>query len=194
MAITATDDLADLLSLDGALILSVGSDHMAVVGPRHRPPLALRALAGLLGVAMLLVTAALMVSDRAPRLVRRVGGDLAQRISERIDADGRAARMASDPRIPESDALIHIGLWGVVVVLVGLAVWTWWGLVVAAAGVFAASVFVEVSQGAFADTRTVEVRDVIANGGGVALGTVAVAVCYLGWSALASTFSRDRAG
>jgi hypothetical protein len=138
-----------------------------------------------LGAAVLAFNAALMISDRAPMLLRHLLGDWARRLSERIDAGARVVSAASDPRLPESDALVHIGVWGLAIGLLGVAVWTWRGLVVGAIVVFAGSLVVEFSQGRFSDTRAVEVSDVRANALGVALGVIVVSVCYLAWTALA---------
>lgn len=159
--------------------------------PHHRPPLGLRVIAAVLGVGMLAFNAALMVSDRAPGVLRRVFGDSARRLFERIDAGARVSSVASDPRVPESDALVHIAVWALAVVLVGVAVWTWAGLVIGGVAVFACSLFVEVSQGRLSDTRAVEASDAAANGLGVAIGSSAVAGCYLAWSALALLFGRE---
>ena len=74
---------------------------------------------------------------------------------------------------------MHVAVWALAVGLVGLAVWTWRGLVVGALAVFVVSLLVEAAQGRYSDTRLVEAGDVRANAAGVAVGTVAVGVCYL---------------
>ena len=94
----------------------------------------------------------------------------------------------SDPRLPESDAIVHVAVWALAVGLVGLAVWTWRGLLVGAVAVFAASLLVEAAQGRYSDTRAVEASDVRANAAGIVVGTVAVAFCYLAYSALSGLF------
>jgi len=86
--------------------------------PRSRPPVGVRIIAALFGVSALLFNAALMLSDRAPGLTRRVLGGAQRRLSERIDADSRV-RLAADGRLPESDAIVHIGVWAVAIILVG---------------------------------------------------------------------------
>lgn len=159
--------------------------------PRHRPPLGLRVIAALLGVAMLAFNAALMISDRAPSVVRRVFGDAARRLSERIDAGARVSAVASDPRLPESDALVHIAVWALAIGLVGIAVWSWAGLIVGGIAVLACSLVVEALQGRLSDTRAVEASDAAANALGVAVGATVVAGCYLTWSMLARVFGRD---
>ena len=156
--------------------------------PRHRPPVGVRVIAALLGGAVLVFNAALMVSDRARGCLRRLFGDWVRRLSERIDAGARVALVASDPRLPESDALVHIAVWGLAVGLVGLAVWTWTGLAVGTIVVFACSVSVEFAQGRLSDTREVELSDVVANAFGIAIGVTVVAACYVAWSALARLF------
>lgn len=156
-----------------------------MVSPRHRPPLVLRALIALLGLGAVAFNAVLMLSDRAPRVSRRLGGELMVRLSERLDSGGRAGRFIDDPRLPASDALVHIGVWGVAMLFVGLAVWSWRGLMIGAGAVFMLSAVIEVGQQRFTRTRTFELGDIVANGIGVALGTVVAAVGYGLWSASA---------
>ena len=146
----------------------------------------------ILGLGAVAFNAALMLSDRAPGVSRRLGGDLIARLSERLDAGGRPARLRSDPRFPASDTLVHIGVWGVAMLLVGLAVWSWRGLAVGAAIVLVVSAVVEVAQDRYTATRTFEVSDIAANAVGVAVGTLAAAGCYLLWSAVAQLFGARR--
>lgn len=155
------------------------------MSPRHRPPLALRAVAAVLGAGVVVFNAALMISDRAPSLLQRVFGDWMRRLSERIDA---GTRVAADPRLPESDALVHIAVWALAIGLIGLAVWTWRGLVIGGVLVFVCSLVVEFSQNRLSDSRQVERSDVAANSVGVAVGGIAVAGCYVAWSTLARLF------
>lgn len=151
--------------------------------PLHRPPLALRAVIGLLGVGALLATAALMLSDRAPRLLRSMFGDAAERLSARLDASGP---MPSTSQLPESDFIVHVGLWTGVALLVAWALWTWRGLLVGAVAVYATSLVIEAAQGVYSDTRHVEAHDALANAVGVAAGTALAGLCYLLWSGFAT--------
>lgn len=152
----------------------------------------LRAFVALLGVAALLFNAALMLSDRAPGAMRSIFGDSVRRLSERLDRGGRVSALAADGQLPEGDAIVHIAVWAVAIGLVGLAVWTWIGLVAGAAVVFACSLVVEYLQGRLTDTRAVERSDIAANAAGIMVGAAAVAVCYLVWSGLAIVFARTR--
>ena len=145
----------------------------------------IRLLAGLLGLAASLFAVALMLSDRAPGLVDQVFGDATQRLWDRVDASGRADFVTAD-RVPESDNLVHIAVWAIVMLLVGATVWSWRWLLAATPIVIGLSAVVEVGQGRWADTRTVEGSDVVANGLGVVLGVTAAALLYLLWSAAAS--------
>lgn len=145
-----------------------------------RPPIALRIFIGLIGVGALLFNVTLMISDRAPGLTRRLFGDFAQRLADRLDASDTV----DTDRLPGSDALVHIGVWAVATVLVALTVWHWWALVPIAVSVFVASVVVEIGQGRYSSTRAVELSDVLANAVGIGLGTTAAAVCMLGWSVI----------
>ncbi len=160
-------------------------------GPRpwHRPPAAVRALVGFVGVVAIASIVALMLSDRAPSALRGIFGDTAQRISERIDA---SERLPSTDRLPESDFIVHVGLWAGAALLVGWALWTWRGLLLGAVGLFALSLVVEAAQGVWSDTRAVESSDVVANGLGICLGSIVVATCYLVWSGIAALTERRR--
>lgn len=155
------------------------------MSPRHRPPLGLRVVVAFLGVGAVAFNAVLMLSDRAPRVSRRIGGDVISRLSERLDTGGRAGRLVDDPRLPSSDAIVHIGVWGVAMLLLGLAVWSWRGLMLGAGAVFLLSAIIEVGQQRFTRTRTFELGDIVANGIGVALGTAVAAACYGLWTAAA---------
>jgi hypothetical protein len=158
--------------------------------PQHRPPLVLRIFVALLGVAALLFNAMLMLSDRAPGALQRIGGSAVRRLFERIDLGGRGADVLNDPRLPEDDAIVHIAVWAVAAVLVGWALWSWIGLAVGAIAVFAGSLVIEALQGSLSTTRQVESSDVKANLVGVVLGTTVAAACYIAYSTLASMFRR----
>jgi len=158
--------------------------------PRHRPPLVLRILVALIGAAAVLFNAVLMLSDRAPGYLRRVGGDAIARLFERIDIGGRGADVLSDPRLPRSDTIVHVSVWALAVVLVGWALWSWIGLVVGSLAVFAASAAIEKLQGSVTATRQVDPSDLRANFAGVVVGAVAVALCYVAYSGLAAVFGR----
>ncbi len=158
--------------------------------PRSRPPLALRYLAGVLGVAALVFNAALMLSDRSPGLTRRVLGGFQRRLSERIDADS-PVRLAADGHLSEGDAIVHIGVWAVAIILFGMMVWSWRWLAVSAIGIFAMSIAIELGQGPLSETRSVESGDVMANATGVAVGIAVTACAYLAWSAIAAALPKS---
>lgn len=144
----------------------------------------LRACIALLGLGAAGFAVALMLSDRAPGLLREVFGDRARRLWNRIDAS-EPAHAVTQGDLPEPDFVVHVVVWCVVVMLVAMAIWTWRGLVGAAIGVFAASVVLEAAQARFSTTRSVQRNDVVANGLGVAAGTCAVALILLAWTAIA---------
>jgi hypothetical protein len=160
-------------------------------GPRpwHRPPTWLRAITGFLGVVAVASITAIMLSDRAPGVLERIFGDVAQRISERIDA---SERLPSTDQLPESDFIVHLGLWAGAAVLVGWALWTWRGLIVGALALLAASLVVEAAQGVYSDTRAVEAHDAAANALGIGLGVTVAALSYLVWSAIVALGERLR--
>ena len=139
------------------------------------------------GAGVVLANAALLLSDRAPRVLRSLFGDFADRLSDRIDGSGRS-RAALGAREVGSDSIVHFGLWAAAIVLFGIAVWRWSALAVSAITVFACSVAIEVGQGRYSTTRSVEFRDVLFNGLGVAAGTVAVAALHDSAAAAARAF------
>ncbi len=149
----------------------------------------MRAIIGFLGVVAVASIAAIMLSDRAPSALERIFGDVAQRISDRIDA---SERLPSTDQLPESDFIVHFGLWAGAAVLVGWALWTWRGLIVGALALLATSLVVEAAQGVYSDTRAVEAHDAAANALGVGLGVTVVALSYLVWSAIAALSERLR--
>ncbi|BAN00399.1 hypothetical protein [Ilumatobacter coccineus] len=154
-------------------------------GPRARPPVASRLFVGLLGFGAILSTVALLLSDRAPGALSSMFGDRARRLWERIDASERVD-LPPDSELPATDFLVHMSIWIVVTVLVGLAIWSWRGLALAAITLAVASVALELAQGRYADTRVVEARDAVANLLGIGVGLAVVVGCYLAWSAVAS--------
>ncbi len=161
------------------------------LGPAHRPPLALRVFIGFLAVGAAVFNVALMLSDRAPGLSRRLFGDFAQRLSDRLNPAERIGALTQG-RNTGNDDIVHIGVWAVAMTLVGLALWKWTPLIIAAVVLFLGSVFVEIAQGRYSSSRNVERSDVIANGIGVVLGVAACVLCYLAWSGAAETVRRLR--
>ena len=133
---------------------------------------------GLIALCALLFNVVLMISDRAPRVTRRLFGDFAQRLADRLDATDTI-----DSRdLPGSDAIVHIGVWAVASLLVALTIWRWSALVPVSLAVFAASVVVEFGQGRYSTSRAVEFSDVLANLVGVGVGTGIATLCILAWS------------
>ncbi len=161
------------------------------LGPTHRPPLALRVFIGFLAVGAGAFNIALMLSDRAPGLSRRLFGDFAQRLADRLNPADRIGTLTQG-RNTGNDDIVHIGVWAVAMTLVGLALWKWAPLVIAAVVLFVGSVFVEIAQGRYSSSRNVERSDVIANGIGVAFGVAACILCYLAWSGAAALIQRFR--
>lgn len=159
--------------------------------PVDRPPVSGRLFVGLLGVAAMLTTAALLLSDRAPGVLRSLFGDRARRLWERIDT-GNRVELASGPDITQPDFMVHVALWSVVTVLVGFAIWTWRGLLIAVAVLTVISVGLELAQGRYATTRNVQASDALANVVGIGAGATAAGLCYLAWSAAAAIVRRSR--
>ena len=153
------------------------------LGPGGRPFRGLRVVPLLLSLGAVAVNAVILLSDRAPGLFRR--------LSARIDAGvTRAAGAAGvdvpgrDVRGPRSDFDVHVLLWAVAALLVGLAAWSWMSLLVASATVFSGSVAIELAQRTYSSSRTVQFDDVLANGVGVLAGTCLVAAFAVCWNAV----------
>jgi hypothetical protein len=160
------------------------------LGPGGRPFRGLRVLPLLLSVAALAANAVILLSDRAPGLFRR--------LSARIDAGVHRAAGAAGVDVPggglpapQSDFDIHVLIWGVAALLLGLAAWSWLSLLMAGSMVFASSVVLEMAQGAYSRTRSVELSDIVANGLGVVVGTCLVAAFSLLWMLGARLWGRQ---
>lgn len=137
----------------------------------------------------MLTTAALLLSDRAPGFLRSTFGDRARRLWERIDT-GNRVELTAGPEVTQPDFMVHVALWAVVTMLVGLAIWTWRGLVFAVGVLVVVSLGLELAQGRYAPSRNVEVDDAFANLTGIALGAAAAGLVYLVWSGAASIVRR----
>lgn len=142
-----------------------------------RLPNPLRWLAGLMAVVVLGANTLIMLSDRAPGLLRR--------LSARLDVS--AMQTVSAPvtpvgRLPETDFMIHVVLWALAAVLAAVAMGSLWSRVFSAGVVLAYSVVLEVAQGVYTSSRSPQRADLVGNAIGVAAGlAVAVAVGLLLW-------------
>jgi hypothetical protein len=174
----------------------VERDRQALIRRRHDvssprglarscPPIGVRGSIAVLALVACAFAAALMISDRAPGVLVDVFGDTVRQLWDRVDAS-QQARFATDGSLPEEDFVVHAVVWASITGLVALAIWTWVGLVGAIVGVFGLSVTVELAQGRFSSTRSVETVDVVANGVGVAAGAATAGVVFVGWSLVAS--------
>lgn len=145
------------------------------LGPGGRPFARWRAATALLSLGALLATAVLLLSDRAPGLLRR--------LSTRIDfGSSRAAQVASRAR-PQSDFEVHVSVWAVVALLVGLTMWSNRSVLASAVTVFVGSVLAEWGQQVVTSTRNLQVPDIVANGFGTlaGLGLVCGIAILMGW-------------
>jgi hypothetical protein len=150
------------------------------LGPGGRPFRGWRVVPVLLALVSFAVNVVLLLSDRAPGLLSR--------LSSRIDAGvHRAAGAAGvdvpggSVRVPQSDFDVHVAIWAVAALLVGLAMWSWASLVTGSAAVLVASAGIELSQQFFSRSRTLQFQDLLGNVLGVATGTCAVAAFALVW-------------
>jgi hypothetical protein len=163
------------------------------LGPGGRPFRGWRVVPFLLALGALAVNAVILLSDRAPGLFSR--------LSSRIDAGvHRAAGAAGvdvpggSVRVPQSDFDVHVLIWAVAALLVGLAMWSWASLVMGSAAVLVASIGLELAQQAFSRTRNVQFTDLMGNTVGVVTGTCAVAAFSLAWRLLVTTRRSPRPG
>jgi hypothetical protein len=133
----------------------------------------------MLSLAACAANVILLLSDRAPGLLSR--------ISRRIDAGVDRAADATGIGVPggnvqaRSDFDVHVAIWAVSALLVGLAMWSWLSLLVANGSLFSASVALELAQSTYTRSRNVELVDLAANAVGVLVGTVAVAAFAVLW-------------
>ena len=134
----------------------------------------------LLALGALGANAVILLSDRAPGLLGRV----ARRIDVGVDRAANAAGIdvpGRNVQVPRSDFDVHVAIWAVAGLLVGLAMWSWLSLLLGNGLVFAGSVVLELAQAGYSRSRTVELTDIAGNAVGVALGTLAVATFAALW-------------
>ncbi|MGI8983678.1 MAG: hypothetical protein ACR2HM_03960 [Acidimicrobiales bacterium] len=160
-------------------------------GPGGRPFRGLRVVALLFSLAAVAANAVILLSDRAPGLLRR--------LSVRIDAGVNGAVGAAgvdigggSVRVPRSDFDVHVLIWGAAALVVGLAAWSWFTLLLGSSAVFASSVVIELAQAGYSSTRTVQFIDVVANAVGVIVGTCVVAAFALVWRLFSGLAARRR--
>jgi len=156
------------------------------LGPGGRPFRGWPVVPVLLSVISLAVNVVLLLSDRAPGLLSR--------LSLRIDAGAHRAAGAAgvdvpggSVRVPQSDFDVHVAIWAVAALLVGLAMWSWASLVIGSAAVLTASAGIELSQHFVTRSRNVQLQDLLGNLLGVTTGTCAVAAFALAWKLFFST-------
>ena len=153
-----------------------------------RAPRWLRAFLAVGALAAGSFSVALLLSDRAPGVVRSVLGPRIERLWNRVDLAGPSAELAGEAA-SQPDLVLHLVIWAVVSVLAVLAVWSWRATPLVAVVVAVGSLVIELGQDVWSDTRAVERSDMAANLLGTGIG-VAVAVVVMGlWSAIAALTS-----
>ncbi|MDG1188315.1 MAG: hypothetical protein P8I25_03395 [Ilumatobacter sp.] len=145
---------------------------------QHRPSLVIRGMIALIAFGIVMTNAALLLSDQAPGVLRSLFGDLARRITERLDGDGRAGA-ALGTRDIGGDSIIHFSMWAIAMLVIGLAVWSWARLAIASVTVAATSLIIEAAQGRYSSSRVVEATDAAFNLLGVAVGAGTAAAVYI---------------
>ncbi len=134
----------------------------------------------LLSLGAVAANAVILLSDRAPGLLGRIARRIDAGVDRAVDVTGIDIP-ARDVRVPRSDFDIHVAIWAVAALLVGLAMWSWLSLFLANGTVFAASVVLELAQASYTRSRDVELSDIAANAVGVSVGTLAVAAFAVLW-------------
>jgi hypothetical protein len=158
------------------------------LGPGGRPFRGWRLLPLVLALGALAANAVVLLSDRAPGLLRRIARRIDVGVSRAVDAAGVDVTRGDVP-VPRSDFDVHVLIWAVAALLVGLAAWSWTSLFLANGAVFVASVALEAAQDVYSSSRTVQLADLLGNAVGVAAGTGAVVAFTLLWRL---THLRDR--
>jgi len=150
--------------------------RISPLGPGGRPLARWRPAAALLCAGALVGTAVLLLSDRAPGLLRR--------LSVRIDGGSSGAAQVASRTRPQSDFEIHVVVWAMVAVLLGLTMWSNRSVLVSAVVVFAASLAMEVAQQEVTLSRNLQVPDVVANAFGTlaGMGVVYGLAVLMGWN------------
>ena len=159
------------------------------LGPGGRPFRGLRFIPILLALGAFAANAAILLSDRAPgflsRLSRRIDAGVSRAAGATgLDVPGRGLN------VPQSDFDVHVAIWAVAALLVGLAMWSWASLLLGSGLVFVASVGLELAQSAFTRSRTVQFHDLLGNAVGVLTGTCVVAAFALAYRLVRTTQSR----
>ncbi|MEJ7799664.1 MAG: hypothetical protein WKF60_04040 [Ilumatobacter sp.] len=117
----------------------------------------------LLALAAIAATVAVLLSARAPDVFVDVSGRVSTQLDQRAsEASAAAERAVRRTGVEEPDALAHIGLWSGVMLLTGLATWSWVSLAVAVLVVFAGSTGLELVQERVSPTRVTEWSDIVA--------------------------------
>ena len=152
------------------------------LGPGGRPFRGLRVIPLLLSLCAVAANAVILLSDRAPGLLRRISARIDAGVSRAAGATGVDVP-GRDVRVSRSDFDMHVLIWAVAALLVGLAAWSWVSLFLASATVFGSSVSLELAQRSYSNSRTVQFDDIVANGVGVVAGTCVVAAFAVCWKA-----------
>lgn len=165
------------------------ADRPILGGPRSRAPRWLRAFIAVGALAAGAFSAALLLSDRAPGVLRTVLGPRIEDLWNRIDLAGRPSELAGEAA-SQPDLVVHLTIWAVVTWLAVLAVWSWRATPFVVVAVVAASSVIELGQGVWSDTRAVERSDLEANLLGAGVGTLAAIVVMAVWSSVGSLTSK----
>lgn len=154
------------------------------LGPGGRPFRGWRFAPLLASLGALAANAVVLLSDRAPGLLNRLSARIDAGVSRAAGAAGVEVPGAAAAAVPRSDFDVHVMIWAVAAVLVGLAMWSWASLATGSAAVLVASATLELAQESYSRTRTFQFEDLVANAVGVGAGTCAVAAFALTWRLL----------
>ena len=158
------------------------------LGPGGRPFRGWRFVPILLSLSAIAANAVILFSDRAPGFLSRISARLDAGVSRAADATGLDVP-GRELSVPSSDFDVHVAIWAVAALLVGLATWSWASLFLANGAVFVGSVGMELAQPVFSNSRTVQLPDLFGNAVGVLAGTCAVAAFALAYRLVSTTRS-----
>jgi hypothetical protein len=134
----------------------------------------------LLSLGSFAANAVILLSDRAPGLLGRLSARVDAGISRAAGATGLDVP-GRDVGVPRSDFDVHVAIWALAALLVGLAAWSWVSLLLANGLVLSGSVALELSQRFLTTSRQVQLQDLLGNTLGVLAGTCAVAAFAVLW-------------
>lgn len=133
-----------------------------------------------------------MLSDRAPGFLQPLLSQWGRDLWVRFDGAKRQPGLRRDD-LPATDFVLHVAVWAALAMVVALIGWTYWWLILSSAALATGSLALELAQGIYADTRSVELIDGVANLVGVATGSLLAALIIASYRVVARLLAPSRA-